>query len=380
MALASSSTTDLFENKEKINDLELMQLVNENNRCWCWSGQPNIGICIYLDKLHRKYVSTLQLQNLLVRLVAYLCKAPCSELTVHCSSENPSGEYLDAIFTALKGTAVHSLKLEGADLGAVQAELLNTAFSKLKDTKIEKLELQDNHLANNVVHLLSALVNNKTLRELDLSGNNLGRVQAELLDTAFSKLKDTKIEKLELFGNHIADNIVPLLSALKNNTAIRCLHLDGNNLDAVALPTLRTAFSSLQHTAVDSLNFCTYGFSSWDLESMKELLATLSDTKIRKVSCWGPKGSRNLVDWFNSEIAYPHDTLYHENGLQRACIRTMMQNNLDLNKARSNIQVEIKIKEYNSDELGLIIYNSHISPVIRRRGYCLIPDGGGLIG
>jgi hypothetical protein len=69
----------------------------------------------------------------------------------------------------------------------------------------------------------------------------------------------------------------------------------------------------------------------------------------------GPEVSGNLVDWFNSNIAYPHDTVYHESGLQRACIRTMMQNNLDLNTARLNIQVEKKIKEYESDKLGLDI-------------------------
>ncbi|ROT47849.1 hypothetical protein [Candidatus Cardinium hertigii] len=538
MALAGSSKTDLDENQEKIYDSELMQLINENenklknNRyadCyWIWAGQPYNTISIFLDKLHGKYVSTcvstLEVKNLLGKLVPYLCKAPCSSLKVDCSSVNLLGEYLDAILVALKGTAVRSLDiklanldlmqvdllrtvfsnlkqtkieklvlwdnklannidpllsalvdsdvreldlsfnslhlvqadllrtafsklkhtkieeltlccnhlannidpllsalvgtnvryldLSGNDLGLVQADLLRTAFSKLKHTKIEKLGLCGNHLANNIDPLLSALVgtnvryldlsgnylglvqadllrtafsnlkhtntkiedlnlsgnklaNNVVLllpalvdsdvRKLDLDMNDLGLVQADLLGAAFSKLKDTKVENLRLASNTLENNVSPLLSALVDNTAIRYLDLCDNDLDSVELKTLCKAFSSLQHTAVDSLNFHADGFSSWDLNSMEQLLATLSNTKIRNVSCSGPEGSGNLVDWFNSNIAYPHDTVYHESGLQRACIRTMMQNNLDLNAARSNIQLEKIIKEYESDELGLEI-------------------------
>ncbi|ROT47439.1 hypothetical protein [Candidatus Cardinium hertigii] len=479
MALAGSSKTDLGENQEKIDYPELMQLINENklknNRYWDWTGQPNNKISIFLDKLHGKYVSTcvstLEVKNLLGKLVPYLCKAPCSSLTVDCSSVNLLGEYLDAILVALKDTAVRSLEIKSANLGLmqadllrtafsklkhtkieelnlygkdlannvdsllsalvdsnvrelnlsfnylhlVQADLLRTAFSKLKDTKIEKLALCDNKLANNIDPLLSALVGNTTVRELDLSLNDLHLVQADLLRTAFSKLKDTKIEKLILCENGLANNIDPLFSALVDsdvrelnlemndlglvqadllgtafsklkhtkieklglddnelannvtvllpalvdNTAIRHIDLCNNNLDTVELKTLCEAFSSLQHTAVDSLSFRerfrTVGFGSWDLNSMEKLLAKLSGTKIRKVSCYGPEGSGNLVNWFNSNIAYPHDTVYHESGLQRACIRTMMQNNLDLNAARSNIQLEKIINEYESDELGLEI-------------------------
>ncbi|ROT47722.1 hypothetical protein [Candidatus Cardinium hertigii] len=419
MALAGSSIVDFAENQEKINDPELMQLVNENNIISSqaykyWSVQSDSDrhdVYISLYKLHKKYVSNLELQNLLGKLVPYLCKAPCSRLMVDCHGVNSSGEYLDAIFSALKGTVVRSLAVYWTDLGAVQAELLKTAFSKLKHTKIEELRLQNSDLANNIDPLLSVLVDNTTVRKLHLISNALGSVQTELLNTAFSKFKNTRIEELTLTGNELGNNVVPLLSvlvgtdvrdlclnsnnldsvqaelwgiafsklkytkiehlglsdnklannidpllsALVDNTTVRELDLYYNDLDSVELKTLCKAFSLLQHTAVDSLNFGEWDFRSWDLNSMEELLTTLSKTKIRKVSCLGPEVSGNLVDWFNSNIAYPHDTVYHESGLQRACIRTMMQNNLDLNTARLNIQVEKKIKEYESDKLGLDI-------------------------
>ncbi|WP_123663729.1 hypothetical protein [Candidatus Cardinium hertigii] len=466
MALASSSTTYLCKYQEKIDDPELMQLVNENklknNRYW--TVEPNIDIHIHLHELHNKYMYTFQLQNLLGRLVAYLCKEPCYTLTIDCRYVHSSGKYLYAILAALKGTTVRSLCLKRANLGAVealgtvfsklkytkiedlqlannklennvaallptlvctavhtlnlcnnnlglvQADLLGTAFSILKYTKIKNLQLANNKLANNVAALLPALIGtavhtlnlcnndlglvkteplgtafstlkhtkvedlklggNKlansvatllpafvgtSVRTLDLCDNDLGLVEAETLGTAFSALEHTEIENLKLGCNKLENNVAVLLPALVGNTTLCCLDLDSNDLGSVELPTLDKAFSSLQHTAIDSLSFDTGSFISWDLSSMKQLLAALRDTQIRNVFCLGPEGSRNLVESFNSNIAYPHDTVYHEHGLQRACIRTIMPNNSDLNAARSNRQLKKTIKEYESDKPGLDI-------------------------
>ncbi|PIO28805.1 hypothetical protein AB205_0039740 [Aquarana catesbeiana] len=64
----------------------------------------------------------------------------------------------------------------------------------LTTSQIEELELDNNHLTDSSCpHLASGIRNNKTLRTLSLSGNNLGGPQFRDLMAA---LTTSRIEKL----------------------------------------------------------------------------------------------------------------------------------------------------------------------------------------
>ncbi|XP_073465150.1 ribonuclease inhibitor-like [Aquarana catesbeiana] len=119
----------------------------------------------------------------------------------------------------------------------------------LTTSRIEKLELYNNHLTDSsCLHLASGIRNNQTLRTLNLYGNNLeGPHFRDLMEA----LTTSWIEKLQLSSNHLTDSSCPhLASGIRNNQTLRTLDLSGNNLEG---PQFRDLMEALTTSRIEEL-------------------------------------------------------------------------------------------------------------------------------
>ncbi|PIO14850.1 hypothetical protein AB205_0186780, partial [Aquarana catesbeiana] len=119
----------------------------------------------------------------------------------------------------------------------------------LTTSRIEELRLMSNHLTNNSCpHLASVIRNNRTLRTLDLSVNNL---QGHHFRDLMEPLTTSQIEELLLMFNHLTDSSCPhLASVIRNNRTLRRLDLSGNNLEG---PHFRDLMEALTTSRIEKL-------------------------------------------------------------------------------------------------------------------------------
>ncbi|XP_073465595.1 NACHT, LRR and PYD domains-containing protein 12-like isoform X2 [Aquarana catesbeiana] len=113
----------------------------------------------------------------------------------------------------------------------------------LTTSRIEKLQLKNTHLTDSSCpHLASGIRNNKTLRTLDLSVNNLeGPHFRDLMEA----LTTSQIEELQLDNNHLTDSSFPHLAfGIRNNQTLRRLNLSDNNLGGRHLRDLMEALTT----------------------------------------------------------------------------------------------------------------------------------------
>lgn len=171
-----------------------------------------------------------------------------SSLTYLDLEDNPalSGEAVDELGRSLfrcsirHSPLVYSVTVLDQEVRENEKELILscqglTDLSWLSDMKsLEKLELRDNGISN--IYMLLYSRSRYTLRELDLSGNEIEDI------SPLAQL--TALEKLDLSGNRIES-----LTSLTGLTALRELNLEGNPLTreqieelSAALPDCRVLF------------------------------------------------------------------------------------------------------------------------------------------
>ncbi|XP_073465577.1 NACHT, LRR and PYD domains-containing protein 12-like isoform X2 [Aquarana catesbeiana] len=119
----------------------------------------------------------------------------------------------------------------------------------LTTSQIEKLQLKNTHLTDSSCpDLASGIRNNKTLRTLDLSVNNLeGSHFRDLMEA----LRTSQIEELQLWCNQLTDSSFPhLASGIRNNQTLRRLNLSDNNLGG---PHFRILMEALTTSRIEEL-------------------------------------------------------------------------------------------------------------------------------
>ncbi|XP_073465584.1 NACHT, LRR and PYD domains-containing protein 3-like [Aquarana catesbeiana] len=119
----------------------------------------------------------------------------------------------------------------------------------LTTSQIEELDLSYNDLTDSSCpHLASGIRNNQTLRILNLSQNNLeGPHFSDLMEA----LTTSQIEELLLDNNHLTDSSCPhLASGIRNNKTLRTLSLSGNNLGG---PQFRDLMAALTTSRIEKL-------------------------------------------------------------------------------------------------------------------------------
>ncbi|XP_018426484.1 PREDICTED: ribonuclease inhibitor-like [Nanorana parkeri] len=153
----------------------------------------------------------------------------------------------------------------------------------LTTSRIEELHLKYNKLTDSSCpDLASGIRDNKTLKRLYLSNNNLAGPHFRDLMAA---LKTSRIEELHLDNNQLTDSSCPdLASGIRNNQTLRILDLSGNNLEG---PHFRDLMEALTTSRIEELHLRDIGLT----DECTTSLESLSDSK-----------SLRLLDLLNNRI------------------------------------------------------------------------------
>ncbi|XP_068121758.1 protein NLRC5-like [Hyperolius riggenbachi] len=135
---------------------------------------------------------------------------------------------------------LRKLDLSGNSLGGDEFRVLMAA---LTTSRIEELLLQGNKLPSSCCpHLASGIRNNQTLRKLDLAGNSLGGDEFSVLMAA---LLTSRVEELDLQNNNLPSSCCPhLASGIRSNQTLRNLNLTCNELWGPEFSVLMEALPS----------------------------------------------------------------------------------------------------------------------------------------
>ncbi|XP_078060238.1 NACHT, LRR and PYD domains-containing protein 3-like [Mustelus asterias] len=164
------------------------------------------------------------------------CKIQKLDLCGNALTDSCAEDLASALST---NRSLIDLYLGDNKLGDSGVKLLSVALRN-PDCKIQKLHLHGNDLTDSCAEdLASALSTNRSLIDLDLSGNNLGDSGVKLLSVALRN-PDCKIQKLHLYRNALTDSCAEdLASALSTKQSLRILFLGLNSFTDQSVPALR---------------------------------------------------------------------------------------------------------------------------------------------
>ncbi|XP_077322829.1 NACHT, LRR and PYD domains-containing protein 12-like isoform X2 [Lithobates pipiens] len=249
----------------------------------------NLGSCNIQDEGLKKFIPALHNMKSLRLSSNHLTDSSCTHLasvitnnqtlrTLDLSGNNLEGPPFRDLMEALTKTQIEELQLMYnhltdsscphlasvirnnrtlRTLNLSQNNLEGPHFRDLMEalttSRIEKLQLSSNHLKDSSCpHLASVIRNNQTLRRLNLSGNNLEGPHFRVLMEA---LTTSRIEELELYDTHLTDISCPhLASGIRNNQTLRTLILSGNNLEG---PHFRDLMEALTTSRIEELLLCS---------------------------------------------------------------------------------------------------------------------------
>uniref|UniRef100_UPI00398EB9D2 NLR family CARD domain-containing protein 3-like n=1 Tax=Pristiophorus japonicus TaxID=55135 RepID=UPI00398EB9D2 len=170
-----------------------------------------------------------------------------------------------------------SLKLIGSNLGDSGAKILSQMM-KSPDCKLQNLELERNDLTHKCCETLAFILSsNKMLTSLNLSNNNLGDRGICLLSPAL-KEPQCRILKLNLSNNNLSfGSWEELVSVLVTNQTLRELNVSNNRMGEAGLRTLSTALKDprckLQKLGLNNTSTLDFGvMGSYQEETGMEIL------------------------------------------------------------------------------------------------------------
>ena len=110
---------------------------------------------------------------------------------------------------------------------------------------LEALALLGNNLKSSSVVILRALTEISTLKNLDISSNNMTGVVADELANVIKH--NTSLEILVLSNNNLGSSAVVVLEALKDISTLQILHLGDNNLSEAVVDDLAVVIRNNTH-------------------------------------------------------------------------------------------------------------------------------------
>jgi len=187
------------------------------------------------DKLQELRLNYNNLQSSAVVILQAL-KAISSLTVLSLNSNNMSGKMVDDLADVIKNnTCLEELHLDNNDLQSSAVVILQ-ALKAISSLKV--LSLNRNNISEKAVDDLAEVIkSNGKLQELRLSYNNLQSSVVVVLQA----LKGTKsLKKLDLDGNNMSGKVVDdLADVIKNNTCLEELNLSCNNLQSSAVIILQ---------------------------------------------------------------------------------------------------------------------------------------------
>ena len=146
--------------------------------------------------------------------------------------------------TSLTSTTLANLNLRWINLSGVLADILAMAVSHLKIVRLTFIQLT----TNQSVKVLDIIPSSATLTNLDLWGNNLSGVPADILAMAVSHLKTVCLTFTQLTTNQS----VKVLDIIPSSATLTNLDLWGNNLSGVLAATMAMAVGRLKTVNLES--------------------------------------------------------------------------------------------------------------------------------
>ena len=129
---------------------------------------------------------------------------------------------------------------------------------------------------------------NLVLRRLNISGNDLSRVEAELVAGAVVRLEEVFLLNTRLTSQQTELVLTRLLSS--QSPALRGLYIGDNNLASVSAALLARAVGSLQTVSLDDTNL-----GSQQVTALLSGIAQCGDTKLRNLDMLGFGVDINLL-------------------------------------------------------------------------------------
>ncbi|XP_072893924.1 NACHT, LRR and PYD domains-containing protein 3-like [Hemitrygon akajei] len=165
------------------------------------------------------------------------------------------------------------LDLSDNKLGDSGVKLVSAALRN-PDCKIQKLWLRMVGLTNSgAADLASGLITNRSLMELNLSGNKLGDSGVKLVSAALWN-QECKIQKLELMEVSLTDSgAEDLVSALSTNPSLTDLNLSDNKLGDSALKLVSAALRNPE-CKIQKLRLNNVGLTDSGAEDLVSVFST----------------------------------------------------------------------------------------------------------
>ena len=113
------------------------------------------------------------------------------------------------------------------------------------NSSLEVLYLENSNLGPSAIIILQALKENCKLKLLNLSGNNM---TGKVADNLANVIKNNPgLEQLHLFNNYLGPSAIVILQALKENSKLKLLNLNGNYMTGVVAEDLANVIKTNSH-------------------------------------------------------------------------------------------------------------------------------------
>ena len=162
---------------------------------------------------------------------------------LHLANNNLKTSSILILQTLKEICRVTVLDLNGNNMTGEAAENLASVIKS--NCNLERLHLANNELRISLILILQALKENSKLQLLDLNDNNMTEQAAEDLASVIKNNSD--LEQIGLANNDLKTSSVLILRALKENSKLKALDLNGNNMTGEAAEDLASVIKNNYH-------------------------------------------------------------------------------------------------------------------------------------
>ncbi|XP_072894820.1 NACHT, LRR and PYD domains-containing protein 3-like isoform X2 [Hemitrygon akajei] len=212
------------------------------------------------------------------------------------------------------------LRLEGNNLGDSGVEILSKILTN-SDSKIQTVGLDNNNLTDACTkHLMSAIIENPSLTELELGYNSLGDPGAKQLFAAL-KSPECKIKEVRLKNNRLTSSCAEDLAlTLRTNRSLTELDLGGNELGDSGVHLLCTSLMEPE-CKIQTLRLNNNGLTASCAESLAEVFHRNNSLKELDLGHneLGDLGIKRLSSALRESDCPVQDLRVNDNGLTASC-------------------------------------------------------------